>query len=574
MSPERRLWPIAWLSAALMALTFLLAWYALPERGCGVDGVWLAEASGRVAAWLQQGAPLAGLEGAWAPHSALPPLTIALVALGRLAGLDYFSAARLLSALSLTLCVPMVWSLGRRAGGPPAAAAAVLALVLTPRALGLATSAGFSGPAMCGLVFAVYALYRARTSALWTLLAPLAVAVGAYTGHAALLALIPWALLTLSDKGQITALLAQGGRDPSAPEGFLHIASFPPRLLLILPLSAAALWLWPWLWRDGAAHLGQYLSHFLRQPHDAVLYLGQRLDGERLPLHASTLLLLATLPPVTAVLGAAGVMGEGVLGALLATRPGKPLRPWFRMRPDPEAAGPEAREAKRWAFGYLGMALLLPWLAGAPRFGPVDLLALALPFWSVFAGCTLSRLFSVTAHAVSQRRAHWPLARVPVSASLALLGVLVFLPSVLVCHKSHPAEESYYSWLIGGPAGALQRGLERNPSAPVPLAVAQALSQQKRLAGGQATMAVLVQSDTWRQVLELYRRERKMDLPTWAPAHEANWLILPHEDEDPMYYEVAPHFARTVPPRSSLVFARRGVRLVTLGTPLSHTQEP
>jgi hypothetical protein len=108
----------------------------------------------------------------------------------------------------------------------------------------------------------------------------------------------------------------------------------------------------------------------------------------------------------------------------------------------------------------------------------------------------------------------------------------------------------------------------------VPLPVARALSQHNRLAGGRATMAVLVQADTWRQVLALYRREYKLDLPAWAEAHEADWLILPHEDEDPRYYEVAPHFARTVPPRSSLIFARQGVRLVTLGVPLSTPTEP
>lgn len=575
MSAERRAWALELLPAALGLLAFAVVFWGLEPRGCGLAGVWLEEASGDVARWLAAGAPLSEGSAAWSRHSALPPLTLALVGLGRWLGLSFFEAARALSALSLGLMTPMIWGLGRRAGGPPGAAAAVFAALLTPRLLGAATSAGFDAAATCGLVFAVYALYRARTSAAWTAAAPLALAVGALTSHAAWLLPLPWLVLTLSDKGQVTAMLARGGRDPEAPEGFLRAASVPPRLLLLPPL--AALWiaaLWPWLWAEPLSHLSQHFVHFLQQPHAPVLFLGERITSGRLPLYGSLALLLATLTPVTALLGAAGVMGESVLGALLATGPGARLRPWLHIRPDAEAAGPEAREAKRWAFALLTTTMLLPWLAGAPRFGPVDLLALAIPFWSVFVGCTVSRLFSVTAQA-ARRLGGGVWARVPVSASLALFGVLVFAPSLLVCARNHPAQESHYSWLVGGLPGALQRGLARNPGAPVPLPVARALVEQNRLRGGRATMAVLIDEGQWRQVLELYRRELGMGaLPAWAPPQEADLLVLPHQDEDPAYFQIAPALARTLSPASSLTMRREGVRLVTLGAPTSAQASP
>ena len=229
----------SWLSAivaplVLSALAFALAYGALEPRGTHTWGLWMVEAMERVRPWLGSDGmwTAQAIETAWAGHSALPPFTIAASTITGAIWPDLgpMGAAHLISVLAFALTVPLVWGLGRRAGGPPGAAAAALAFATTPRMVGAGTAVGFDAVAVLGVTLAIYALYRARTSALWTGVAALALAVAALTTHVGVLLLAPWLLLTLGDKGQISTMLMERGRDPEAPEGFLRSATFPPGL--------------------------------------------------------------------------------------------------------------------------------------------------------------------------------------------------------------------------------------------------------------------------------------------------------------------------------------------------------
>ena len=565
-----------WVPPLLAALTFVLVYVVLEGRGANTWGLWLVEAVDRVQPWL--GDPdmwgAEAIERAWAGHSALPPLTLLATALLKAIwpGLGTFQAAHLVSAVAVSLTVPLVWGLGRRAGGAPAGAGAVLAFVTTPRVLAAATTAGFDAAAIFGVTFAIYALYRARTSALWTPAAAVALAIAPLTTHVGVLLLIPWVLLTLSDKGQVSTLLIERGRDPGAPDGFLRAASFPPRLLITLALAPVVMFaLYPWLWRAPLSRLSRYLSHFLTQPKPPFLYLGDLVGVDRLPWHAAPLLLLVTVPVMTAVLGVVGFVGEMALRPWFATRLGRWVQRHLDFTPDPEAAGPEAQEAKRWSFAALVSLLATPWLAGAPVFGVVDLIALATPFFAVFVGCTLSRLLSVTAQFVTQltpKRDRLPFgSRLLATLVLASFGALSFTPSVIDAVTAHPYEESYYSWLIGGTQGAVQQGLHRAPYAPVPLALAYDL-EARAVEQPERSAALVLPDPIAQRVLERYRAEGLVRaLPRWADLYTADLLVLLHDDLNAGYYEIAPDFAQSLPPERTAVLRFEQVRLITIGVP-------
>lgn len=582
---------LGWLAPTMALATFALLYTGFELRGASTWGLWLAEASDRVLPWLL--GDVSGAERAsalWGAHAALPPLTIVLTTAARALwpSLTALEAAHLISSAAIAGSVPMVWGLGRRAGGLPAAATAVLAFVLTPRIVGHGTAAGFEATAIFGCTFAVYALYRARTSRLWTGLSVLGLTMALGSTQLGLLILAPWLVLLLSDKGQFSTFVLERGRDPKAPPGHVRAASFP-LALLIVPLLAVALLalVWPWLWTDTVGHAWAHLTHFLVRPRPATLYLGERIVAGRLPWHAGPALLVMTVPMMTAVLGAGGVFGEMVVGPALRTRLLSPLRPFLHMRPDPEAAGPEAHEAKRWAFAYLVMFTALPWALGASVFGVVDVIGLALPFLCVFVGCTLSRMSSVTAAAVRrgfaqarkvgvhlpddltaevQAEVHIPWrANLPISMVLALVGLVVFLPGWLDTLRTHPVEESYYAWQVGGTAGAVELGLPRYPFGVIPLDTARDLSAVATTHPG-AKVALVLDRPEPKRVLARYRAEGLIGpLPAWAPRAQADWLLLLHDDTEPAYYDQLNDVARVVDSNRARVVRSGAVRLVTLG---------
>jgi len=574
----RRFVEVGWIALVLTVVSFGVAFWVLPFRGTNLWGLWLDQGSGAVSMWLSGDGSVDGfwgagtLDRAWAGQSALPPATVFLVALGRSLGLGPLGAAHAVAALCTALTVPLVWGLARRSGGPPAASAAAFALLFTPRILGHATEAGFSAPAMFGLTLAVYALYRARVSALWTAVAVVAVPLGTLFGHLTPLVLIPWVLLTLTDRGQVSTLLV-GGTDPTAADGYLRPRSFPVRLVWILalavPLTVA---LYPWTWAAPTEHLWAYLSHFLVRPKPVFLYFGDLLTSARLPWHGGAVLLFATTPPVIAALGVFGLLGEIVLRPVFQTSPGARLKAWIAMRADGEAAGPEAWEAKRWAFAFLVLTLLLPWFAGAPWFGVVDLVSLSVPFFAVFVGCSVSRLFSMTAAVTRALPLEGTVGRlrgVALWVGLTALGAMLFLPALLETVRTQPVAESYYSWFIGGTDGAIAKGLPRYAGGPVPLSVARHLADLDAQLGGGQRVAILADAGQWGPVLSLYQRAGLVaGLPRVGSAAEARIVVLPHADMEASYYHGAADFARRVPPSRSAVLRSGAVRLVTVGQPL------
>lgn len=188
-------WGLRALITALATLIFAMFAFGFGLRGVGEPGLWLATASDHVTPWIARGMPLSAqsLNDAWQHQAAMPPLTVLMVSALRALNptMSVFEAARLVSCGALALTAPCLWALARRAGGPPAAAGAVVAWLFTPRTFGAAGLPGFTAMAACGLVLAVFALYRARTSRAWSLLAPLTLAAAVLTCPTSALLILP-----------------------------------------------------------------------------------------------------------------------------------------------------------------------------------------------------------------------------------------------------------------------------------------------------------------------------------------------------------------------------------------------
>lgn len=544
---------LRWLAPVLGVATFVaLMWGFGGFRGASAEGLAFAEAASQVARWMQGSGTLReAWSGPW------PPLTLGTVGALIAAGMGPLRAAHLVSALSISLAVPLVWGLGRRAGGPPGAIGAVAVFVLTPRIIGLGTTAGPGASAICGIAFAVYALYRARRSRAWTVAAPFALALAALNSQVGLLLIPVWIGLTLTDKGLATGLIRERGSDPEAPAGHLRSASFPARLLAV-PIVAVVLVAFgsPLAVGGVGAWLETFYIDWVQQPHDAFVYADAHITSGRVPWHAGPVLVIATLPPVSAVLAAAGIFGEMLLRWVRAS-PLARFVPRGELSPDPEAAGPEAREAKRWAFSALVAMLVAPVLIGTPNHGGTDLIALAIPFVAVFAGCTISRLGTRAARAMESRDIPIP-RRVPLAGAVAALGTFFFVPAAIDCARSMPATEAYYNGLMGGTEGAVQKGFGRNPSRVAPVIVGRAASE----IGG--SVGFVVDEPLWRKAMAAYDKEGFLTSPTIKGATQASVVVLTHADEDPEYFRVAPAFAATARDGGSLVLRGGGLRLFTI----------
>ncbi len=545
---------LRWIAPVLGLATFAALWWGFAFRGASESGLEFADAASHVARWwLGEAATSEAWRGSW------PPLTLGTVGGLVALGMGPLRAGHFVSALSLSLCVPVVWGLGRRAGGPPGAVGAVAVFVLTPRILGLGTTVGPGAAAVCGFCFAVYAMYRARRSAAWTAVAPFALGLAILNGQAGLLLVPLWLVLTVTDKGLTRAWMRREGLNPNAPPGFVETTSFPLRLLLI-PAVALPLALFgsPLAWSEGpAAWAGHFVLGWVEQALPPIVYLDELVTSGRLPWHAGPVILAATMTPVGAVLGLAGVLSEMVIKWLRASPMGR-LLPQQTLTADPEAAGPEAREAKRWVFGALLAVWAGSWLAGRTGLHGLDFVALALPFVAVFAGCTLSRLMTRAASAIETRDLPIP-RRVPLAVAVAAFGTFIFVPGAIDCARSHPSTEAYYNLFVNGAEGAVQKGFSRNPDPVAPVAVLNAVK-------GEGTVAFLGHASHWKRAANAYAREGLAPPLDVVAVSEADSVVLSHADEAPRYPRDAGLFAASTTNADCVVLRSGSLRLFTIAT--------
>jgi hypothetical protein len=355
---------------------------------------------------------------------------------------------------------------------------------------------------------------RARDRLAWLLPAVAILAAALLTVQLAALLLLPWIYLTFFD------------RRPLARRGMLRARALTLWAPFVFPLAVVvALQLPPF----GSAEFKvfvDYLRGFLGHGREVTLYLGEVYGVRRLPWHAAPLLTVLTTPPT--------VLFLSLFGLLLAS----PATDWVRHRLG-RATRRAGVEARRLAWSMLVLTLVLPLLMGTTHSHGVDLLALIVPWLSVFAGLGLTRLLAVVAVRVKAVFAGRTWARLGSLAVVVTLAWGAFVFALVDTEEAYPELESYYNWLISGVDGAAEKGLPRYPHGPPPPAFFAALAPAEG-----STRITLIAAEPWEAAaLERYKAyglvPPNLEL---VPLASAQVAVLRFRETDPDFYRWLPDF--------------------------------
>lgn len=439
-----------------------------------------------------------------------PPLS------GSLRVLDDLSALRLPALGMAALLVAFLYLFGVLAFGRLAGLVAALSYAVLPRVFFHSHLAGLDGPITALLFFTVYAYYRALGSWRWTVVTgllwglalltkfnafflPLLLIVHygwasrrdfrhpllAFVGLASLLPLVLLSLAAGVSRGghhlgpwvavAAAALVALWVARRHALSRPAHAARLlaPAVFFAMLLLGGAVFYAgWPWLWPDPAARLGGYLHYHLDHTFYNTEYLGRNYNLPPFPVSYPFVLTAAAFPG--AWLAAVGVgfglalRGPvGTLGRLLA-RPASAWRAWWAGA-DLGVLGSEARDVpgRGWGRPLRGLdrapaALVglnaIFWigliaLPSTPIFGGARLWMPSWPFLALLAGWGAQAVWGAIAPSLGR-------ASLRVAAALALLAALT-IPGLSQTVHAGDVAPSWYSPLVGGPAGAAELGLKR-----------------------------------------------------------------------------------------------------------------
>jgi 4-amino-4-deoxy-L-arabinose transferase-like glycosyltransferase len=200
-------------------------------------------------------------------------------------------------------------------------------------------------------------------------------------------------------------------------------------LLLVAPLVWIATW--PWLWHQTLDRLIEYFQFHREHLQANAVYFGDlylRAKGQAPPATYPIVYFLLSIP-VSILAPAAFATLSGVADAV-------------RRRGQPETV-------------LLVAAMLMPVvvasLPGVPRYDGQRLFLNAFPFAACLAGVGFGRAVAPLAERL--------LPAAPLAATAAAAALLL-LPAAISSWRVHPFEPySYYNALVGGPSGALRRGL-------------------------------------------------------------------------------------------------------------------
>jgi len=326
---------------------------------------------------------------------------------GTLPGLG---AMRLPSALWFALTVCALYLFTRNIWGRRGALFGALAFATMPRVVAHAHLVALDMPITAWFFITVALTSRAlsRNSWRWTVLAGIAFGLALMSKMNAFflpLLLLPWGLV-------------------------YYRSRWPKLLALLLLIGPAVFWMgWPWLWIDSLPHLRDYLDFHFRHAAYNIWYLGELYQYA--PWHYPFVLTAVATPTLLVLLSLIGVP-----------------RAWPRRGLHPDRA--------LLLFG-LAICLLPSALPMSPKYIGVRLFLPAFPFLAALAGGGFAWL---QARAIQLLRMDSP-GRTRLSPMVAaLLGMLLLYPGVKAVVDTHPYPLAFYNALVGGTAGATNRGFE------------------------------------------------------------------------------------------------------------------
>lgn len=329
-------------------------------------------------------------------------------------GTAYRFPAMALSSLSLAV----IYCWGARETGRLAGVVSALSFALMPRVFHHAHLACFDMPVAAMLLFTSYAFARSLEGGIaWAIATGVLYGLLLDTKHNAWLLPGAFALHFLLTRGA-HAVRALRAKRWAVPHAF-------PALLLISP---CVFYLgWPWIWHDTVERLQEYARFHLQHEYYNMEFLGQTYWKPPMPRLYAWVMTLATVPAVTLLTFAVGLVACFWKRSLAST----PLL-WLLC---------------------LGMCYAPWWSNQTPIFGGTKHWLTAYPFLCLFAG----RGFAFAAARIGEL---FPQRAWALSAPLALALCLLVGPLGMTLHSA-PWGLSFYTPLVGGAPGAASLGLNR-----------------------------------------------------------------------------------------------------------------
>lgn len=340
---------------------------------------------------------------------------------------DPGTALRFPGMLMAGLAVAVLYLWGRQAEGRPAGIAAALAFALMPHVFFHAHLACLDLGAAAMWLLTSYLYFRAFTERRLGFVIAAGVVYGLFlnTKHNAWL--LPFALVAHLAFVRFVEWRRRAARKgPFVPHALLSV------LLLGPPVFYAV---WPWIWFSTGERLAEWVRFHLEHDYYNMAFLGHTYWEPPMPRLYAWLMTLGTVPAITLVLFALGLVDS----ARAAREPGAT----DRLTLD--------------SFWLIGLGVsYAPWLSNeTPIFGGTKHWVTAYPFLALFAarGFTLLTAQLTALHAKLRER--------PDVVRCGLGAVLAAGPLVMTL-SSHPFGLSFYAPILGGVSGAASLGMNRS----------------------------------------------------------------------------------------------------------------
>lgn len=399
------------------------------------------------------------IDAVWAVNHEHPALIKSLFALSNvflqkklhlfaMEGTSYRFPAIVLAGLAVAL----IYLWGREARSRAAGIVAAVSFAAMPRVFFHAHLACFDVPIVAAWTLCAYAYWRTLKHGGW--LAPLLTGVAfglaldakhnawflpiSFGAHWVAMEL--WAALARTRLGaRLRAPL-----DPARSRR----RSLSALLAMLIVGPAVFIGLWPWVWHDTLARLRGYALFHLNHEYYNMELLGANYWTPPMPRGYAWLMTLGTVPSVTLLLFALGLVVRA--------------RAWAR-RPSQVREVDDGTTDLLWLLGLT--VNYAAWLSTrTPIFGGTKHWLTAYPFLALFAGVGFDAVVRAARRELMRLRRLGPVPRRlgrSSWAAAALLGAAALAAPLVEAARSNPWGLSAYTPLVGGAAGAASLGLNR-----------------------------------------------------------------------------------------------------------------
>jgi 4-amino-4-deoxy-L-arabinose transferase-like glycosyltransferase len=362
---------------------------------------------------------------------------------------DASTSFRFPAMAMMGLAIWVTYLFGARAYSRRAGAIAAILLGLMPQVFYNAHLDCFDIPIVAMWVWCLYVYWRTQVEGgwLWAFGAAITFGLAMATKHNGWFipfVVVPHAILS---NGKDIGRSLKTGRLP---------------VLLVMGVIGPLVWyaLWPWMWHDLEPRFREYSDFHLNHVYYNMEFLHQNYWSAPSPRLYMPVLIAATVPTITLVLFATGVVARGQVHYRRLLAGIAAVRARAGKKDEATEAAPHDPETDLLLVLAIGVAVG-PWLLPhTPIFGGTKHWMPAYPFLCLFAGYGFDRTCAAMRRTLGELRAFRDRADL-LTGTEVLLALSVIVGPLAITSHSHPFGLSAYVPLVGGTAGGADLGLNR-----------------------------------------------------------------------------------------------------------------